>query len=161
MSKDDKQRLYFKTKEEDRILMKRTNMQLEEINEVINEKEMGDKKRLEMTEKLIVIGSHGTKVYEGRWQTRDAAIKRIPCHQTEKASNEINAYIQHDKMPFILRCLYHERDNDYYNLVLERANCNLLELILACRSKNCICGHNNKKCKDFLEMASTNEKSRL
>ncbi|MCI57220.1 hypothetical protein A2U01_0078471, partial [Trifolium medium] len=42
--------------------------------------EMGDKKGFEMTEKLIAIGSHGTKVYEGGWQTRDAAIKRIPCH---------------------------------------------------------------------------------
>ncbi|KAK2378203.1 ankyrin repeat-containing protein [Trifolium repens] len=86
--------------------------------------------------KTLIAGSDQdpTKIYEGThgdpkdgvsWGKREAAIKRIPKADREKAIIQTRAYMELDQMLKILRCFGAMEYKDFCYIILERAGCNL------------------------------------
>lgn len=88
-------------------------------------------------EKLVVLLSKeigrgctdGTVVYEGRYEGREVAVKRLQQSHIKLIDREIQTLIKSDHGHNIVR--YHglERDTNFFYLVLERCACNLVDLV--------------------------------
>eukprot|EP00850_Spirogloea_muscicola_P005936 SM000027S09717 [mRNA] locus=s27:884489:888411:- [translate_table: standard] len=85
--------------------------------------------RLEVSNKVIGYGSHGTVVTEGRLEGRPVAVKRLLAQFYEKARKEIAALIASDEHPNIVRCFAMEEDSDFVYVALERCAYSLSDLI--------------------------------
>ncbi|KAK2378204.1 hypothetical protein QL285_078785 [Trifolium repens] len=96
--------------------------------------------------KTLIAGSDQdpTKIYEGThgdpkdgvsWGKREAAIKRIPKADREKAIIQTRAYMELDQMLKILRCFGAMEYKDFCYIILERAGCNLSKFVWALSQK--------------------------
>ncbi|CAJ2656201.1 unnamed protein product [Trifolium pratense] len=92
------------------------------------------------------------KVFEATWNSLEAAVKIVPI-QSEKANIEIKAYQHLNDVPRVVRCFDHLKDENHHYIFLQRAKCNLRELINACKKKG-VFDHQNENCRDFLKKAS-------
>lgn len=77
----------------------------------------------------IAKGSSGTVVYEGIYEGRKVAVKRLVQAHHEVAFKEIRNLIASDQHPNIIRLYGVEYDNDFVYLSLERCSCSLNDLI--------------------------------
>ncbi|KAJ7535590.1 hypothetical protein O6H91_12G039500 [Diphasiastrum complanatum] len=85
---------------------------------------------LYVTNIIIGYGSHGTLVLEGSMETRKVAVKRLLAQYYRKARKEIDALIDSDAHPNVVRYYAMERDTDFVYVALERCHLNLNDLIL-------------------------------
>lgn len=79
--------------------------------------------------KTIGRGSSGTVVFEGYFYKRKVAVKRLVSEYHELAENEINALLQSDSHPNVVRHFAVERTTNFIYLALERCEWTLAELV--------------------------------
>ena len=75
--------------------------------------------------KQLGMSSIQTKVYEGRFQGRKIAIKRIPKNLSETAERETKTLFQVDNHENVIRYFGRESDQDFFYLGLELCEYNL------------------------------------
>ncbi|EXC21535.1 Serine/threonine-protein kinase/endoribonuclease ire-1 [Morus notabilis] len=87
------------------------------------------KKLVVLLSKEIGRGTDGTVVYEGRYEGREVAVKRLQQSHIKLVDQEIANLIASDHGHNIVR--YHgvESDTNFLYLALERCACNLMDLI--------------------------------
>ncbi|KAF3670600.1 Serine/threonine-protein kinase/endoribonuclease IRE1b [Capsicum annuum] len=77
----------------------------------------------------IAKGSNGTVVFEGIYEGRAVAVKRLVRVHHDIAFKEIQNLIASDRHPNIVRWYGVEQDQDFVYLALERCTCSLSDLI--------------------------------
>lgn len=85
--------------------------------------------KLFVSSKEIAKGSNGTVVFEGIYEGRPVAVKRLLRSHHEVAFKEIQNLIASDQHSNIIRWYGVEYDQDFVYLSLERCTCNLDDLI--------------------------------
>ncbi|KAL1225547.1 Serine/threonine-protein kinase/endoribonuclease IRE1a [Cardamine amara subsp. amara] len=85
--------------------------------------------KLFVSSKEIAKGSDGTVVFEGIYEGRPVAVKRLLRSHHEVAFKEIQNLIASDQHSNIIRWYGVEYDQDFVYLSLERCTCNLDDLI--------------------------------
>eukprot|EP01083_Nonionella_stella_P052889 140167_1 len=80
-------------------------------------------------EVVLGMGSHGTMVYDGRFEGRPVAVKRLLKHFYEDASKEIAVLIDSDQHPNVLRYFARDEDHDFIYIALERCQLSLSDLV--------------------------------
>ncbi|CAH8303234.1 unnamed protein product [Eruca vesicaria subsp. sativa] len=85
--------------------------------------------KLFVSNKEIAKGSNGTVVFEGSYEGRPVAIKRLVRSHHEVAFKEIQNLIASDQHSNIIRWYGVEYDRDFVYLSLERCACSLDDLI--------------------------------
>ncbi|XP_056696765.1 serine/threonine-protein kinase/endoribonuclease IRE1a isoform X2 [Spinacia oleracea] len=85
--------------------------------------------KLFVSKREIAKGSNGTVVYEGAYDGRKVAVKRLVQAHHDVAFKEIQNLIASDHHPNIVRWYGMEYDNDFVYLSLEFCSCSLYDLI--------------------------------
>ncbi|CED82766.1 related to ire1-protein kinase [Phaffia rhodozyma] len=85
-------------------------------------------RELVVSDKLIGVGSHGTMVFEGTFQSRPVAVKRVLSHFTTLATQEINLLQSSDHHPNIIRYFYQETSDPWLFIALELCPASLEDL---------------------------------
>ncbi|XP_021714102.1 serine/threonine-protein kinase/endoribonuclease IRE1a-like [Chenopodium quinoa] len=85
--------------------------------------------KLFVSNREIAIGSNGTVVYEGAYEGRKVAVKRLVQAHHDVAFKEIQNLIASDCHPNIVRWYGMEHDHDFVYLSLEFCCCSLYDLI--------------------------------
>lgn len=85
----------------------------------------------------IAKGSNGTVVYEGIYDGRPVAVKRLVRALHDVAFKEIQNLIASDRHPNIVRWYGVENDKDFVYLSLERCTCSLDDLIQIYSDSSC------------------------
>jgi serine/threonine-protein kinase/endoribonuclease IRE1 len=85
--------------------------------------------KLFLSSKEIAKGSNGTVVFEGIYEGRPVAVKRLVRSHHEVAFKEIQNLIASDQHTNIIRWYGVEYDQDFVYLSLERCTCSLDDLI--------------------------------
>uniref|UniRef100_A0A7N0TQU9 non-specific serine/threonine protein kinase n=1 Tax=Kalanchoe fedtschenkoi TaxID=63787 RepID=A0A7N0TQU9_KALFE len=104
--------------------------------------------KLFITSKEIGKGSNGTIVFEGMYEGRPVAVKRLVQAHQDAAFKEIQNLIASDRHPNIVRWYGVEYDNDFVYLSLERCTCSLDDLIQIfsdCTPNSLISGEQSSK----------------
>jgi serine/threonine-protein kinase/endoribonuclease IRE1 len=65
------------------------------------------------TDRVLGYGSGGTTVYEGTFEGREVAVKRMLLQYYDLASQEIKLLSQSDDHPNVVRYYRHEKDKDF------------------------------------------------
>ncbi|EXB50997.1 Serine/threonine-protein kinase/endoribonuclease ire-1 [Morus notabilis] len=99
-----------------------------EVSSDENQRQIG-KKLLVLLSKEIGQGTDGTIVYEGFYENRAVAVKRILQSHIKLADKEIANLIESVRSQNIVKYHAVERDINFIYLALERCDCNLDELI--------------------------------
>ena len=92
--------------------------------------------RLEVSKKVLGYGSGGTAVYEGLLDGRKVAVKRMLKQLVELAKQEIEALIDSDEHPNVVRCFALEEDNEFIYLALERCDMSLADALETSKLNN-------------------------
>ena len=107
-----------------------------EIKEEIKEKEENKIKedktkigKLKITNKILGKGSNGTIVFEGYFENRKVAIKRMLKEFYNFANKEISLLIETDNHENIVNYYTKEEDEQFIYLALELCTCTLKEII--------------------------------
>ena len=66
-----------------------------------------------ISERILGYGSGGTTVYEGTFEGREVAVKRMLLQYFDLASQEIKLLSQSDDHPNVIRYYRHEKDKDF------------------------------------------------
>ncbi|TVU39365.1 hypothetical protein EJB05_12778 [Eragrostis curvula] len=85
--------------------------------------------KLYVSNKEIGRGSNGTVVFEGSYDGRQVAVKRLLRSHNDMAIKETENLIVSDRDPNIVRLYGCEHDSDFVYISLERCQCNLADLI--------------------------------
>ncbi|KAL8143442.1 hypothetical protein V2J09_016474 [Rumex salicifolius] len=85
--------------------------------------------KLFVSTKEIAKGSNGTVIFEGTYEGRRVAVKRLVKALHDVAFKEVQNLIASDQHPNIVRWHGVEYDKDFVYLVLERCICSLYDLI--------------------------------
>ncbi|MFS8016730.1 putative protein kinase IRE1 family [Helianthus anomalus] len=90
--------------------------------------------KLVVSGKEIAKGSNGTVVFEGTYEGRNVAVKRLVKAHHDVASKEIQNLLVSDQHPNIVHYYGCEYDRDFVYLSLERCDCSLYDLIMYSKS---------------------------
>ncbi|CAN6175360.1 unnamed protein product [Urochloa humidicola] len=90
--------------------------------------------KLYVSNKEIGRGSNGTVVFEGSYDGRQVAVKRLLRSHNDIAEKETQNLIISDRDPNIVRLYGCEHDSDFVYISLERCQCSLADLIQKCSS---------------------------
>jgi serine/threonine-protein kinase/endoribonuclease IRE1 len=85
--------------------------------------------KLFVSNKEIGRGSNGTVVFEGSYDGRQVAVKRLLRSHNDIAEKETQNLIISDQDPNIVRLYGCEHDSDFVYISLERCQCSLADLI--------------------------------
>uniref|UniRef100_A0ACD5U8U7 Uncharacterized protein n=1 Tax=Avena sativa TaxID=4498 RepID=A0ACD5U8U7_AVESA len=85
--------------------------------------------KLRVHKKEIGKGSNGTVVFEGSYDGREVAVKRLLLSHTDIAQKEIQNLIASDRDPNIVRLYGCDQDDNFVYISLERCRCSLADLI--------------------------------
>ncbi|KAL6871504.1 hypothetical protein ACP4OV_014333 [Aristida adscensionis] len=85
--------------------------------------------KLYVSNKEIGRGSNGTVVFEGCYDGRQVAVKRLLRSHNDIAAIETQNLIASDRDPNIVRLYSCDHDSDFVYLSLERCQCSLADLI--------------------------------
>ncbi|XP_011628993.1 serine/threonine-protein kinase/endoribonuclease IRE1a isoform X2 [Amborella trichopoda] len=85
--------------------------------------------RFFISNREIAKGSHGTVVFEGLYEGRRVAVKRVLQEYYVTAEQEIDLLYNSDRNPYIVQLYSVVRDQNFIYLLLELCFCNLAELI--------------------------------
>ncbi|XP_021746941.1 serine/threonine-protein kinase/endoribonuclease IRE1b-like [Chenopodium quinoa] len=88
--------------------------------------------KLYISQYEIAKGSNGTAVFEGTYDGRAVAVKRLVRTHHDVALKEIQNLMASDQHPNIVRFYGVESDTDFVYLSLERCLCSLNDLISVC-----------------------------
>lgn len=102
---------------------------LTKADDAVNGRRVG---RLFVSNSEIGRGSNGTVVFEGVYDGRPVAVKRLLLAHHEVAFKEIQNLIASDRHPNIVRWYGVEQDIDFVYISLERCSCSLSDLIQVC-----------------------------
>ncbi|KAK6924587.1 KEN domain, partial [Dillenia turbinata] len=105
----------------------------------------------------IAKGSNGTVVFEGFYEGRPVAVKRLVQLHHDVAFKEIQNLIASDRHPNIVRWYGVEYDQDFVYLSLERCDCSLNDLIQICSNSS----HNLLLAENQITRAMNEYKDRL
>ena len=92
--------------------------------------------RLEVSKEVLGYGSGGTAVYEGILDGRKVAVKRMLKQFVDLAKQEIEALIDSDEHPNVVRCFALEEDGEFIYLALERCDMSLADALETAKMKN-------------------------
>jgi serine/threonine-protein kinase/endoribonuclease IRE1 len=85
--------------------------------------------KLYVSNKEIGRGSNGTVVFEGSYDGRQVAVKRLLRSHNDIAEKETQNLIISDRDPNIVRLYGCDHDSDFVYISLERCHCSLADLI--------------------------------
>jgi serine/threonine-protein kinase/endoribonuclease IRE1 len=85
--------------------------------------------KLYVSNKEIGRGSNGTVVFEGSYEGRQVAVKRLLRSHNDIAIKETKNLIKSDQDPNIVRLYGCEHDSDFVYISLEKCKCSLADLI--------------------------------
>ncbi|CAK1367782.1 Serine/threonine-protein kinase/endoribonuclease IRE1 [Cercospora beticola] len=80
------------------------------------------------TDKEIGRGSGGTIVYQGSWENRDVAVKRMLSQYYELAASEVNFLQQSDDHPNVVRYFCRQRDDHFLYIAVELCQASLFDV---------------------------------
>ena len=80
------------------------------------------------SDRILGYGSGGTVVYEGSFEGRDVAVKRMLLQYFDLASQEVALLQQSDDDPNVIRYFCHQKDRDFLYIALERCRSSLYDL---------------------------------
>jgi serine/threonine-protein kinase/endoribonuclease IRE1 len=80
------------------------------------------------TDRVLGYGSGGTTVYEGTFEGREVAVKRMLLQYYDLASQEIKLLSQSDDHANVVRYYRHEKDKDFLYIAVERCQTSLWDL---------------------------------
>ena len=92
--------------------------------------------RLEVSKEVLGYGSGGTAVFEGILDGRKVAVKRMLKQFVDLAKQEIEALIDSDEHPNVVRCFALEEDGEFVYLALERCDMSLADALETSKMKN-------------------------
>lgn len=104
------------------------------------------------TSSCLGSGSHGTLVYEGFFEGRPVAVKRLLGEFYENANKEINLLMDSDHHPNVLRYFARENDGNFIYVALERCMCTLADLIVGTKQLFRITDSKNRPTKETLNL---------
>ncbi|CEP01176.1 hypothetical protein PBRA_008488 [Plasmodiophora brassicae] len=81
------------------------------------------------TRSLLGLGSQGTIVFDGFFEGRPVAVKRLQRHLYSHASREISLMIESDSHPAVLRYFAREDDDNFIYVAIERCMCSLGDVV--------------------------------
>lgn len=84
---------------------------------------------LQVSDKVLGYGSSGTVVYEGKFQERSVAVKRMLVDFYDIASKEIELLSESDEHPNVVRYYCSEETSKFLYIALELCDSNLEQLI--------------------------------
>ncbi|KAJ3221695.1 bifunctional endoribonuclease/protein kinase ire1 [Clydaea vesicula] len=84
---------------------------------------------LEVTDKVLGYGSHGTIVYQGNFEGRKVAIKRLLLDFYDIAHNEVKLLQDSDHHPNVIRYFYKEKTERFMYIALELSPASLYDVI--------------------------------
>ncbi|EME39393.1 hypothetical protein DOTSEDRAFT_179926 [Dothistroma septosporum NZE10] len=87
------------------------------------------------TDKMIGQGSCGTVVYEGSFEGRGVAVKRMLSQYYELASQEVSFLQQSDDHPNVVRYFCQQKDNHFLYIAVELCQASLFEVWEAEKAK--------------------------
>ena len=76
--------------------------------------------KLIISPKILGYGSGGTIVFEGRFDRRDVAVKRLLREFYQMADKEIRTLVASDMHPSVVRCFGMEEDEEFIYVALEK-----------------------------------------
>jgi serine/threonine-protein kinase/endoribonuclease IRE1 len=85
--------------------------------------------KLYVSNKEIGRGSNGTVVFQGSYEGRQVAVKRLLRSHNDIAIKETKNLIKSDQDPNIVRLFGCEHDSDFVYISLEKCKCSLADLI--------------------------------
>eukprot|EP00762_Andalucia_godoyi_P005758 ANDGO_06405.mRNA.1 Serine/threonine-protein kinase ppk4 len=85
--------------------------------------------RLRVSSKVLGLGSHGTIVFEGFWEGRTVAVKRLLKMFFHTADREISALISADDHPNVIRYYAREEDHEFVYLAVEKCSQSLVDFV--------------------------------
>lgn len=88
------------------------------------------------TDKVIGQGSCGTSVFEGSFEGRDVAVKRMLSQYYELASQEVSFLQQSDDHPNVVRYFCQQKDDHFLYIAVELCQASLFEVWEAERAKS-------------------------
>ncbi|KAF2480536.1 hypothetical protein BDY17DRAFT_301957 [Neohortaea acidophila] len=80
------------------------------------------------TDKVIGQGSCGTSVFEGAFEGRDVAVKRMLSQYYELASQEVSFLQQSDDHPNVIRYFCQQKDDHFLYIAVELCQASLFEV---------------------------------
>ncbi|GAB1733180.1 hypothetical protein NU195Hw_g3722t1 [Hortaea werneckii] len=80
------------------------------------------------TDKVIGQGSCGTSVFEGSFEGRDVAVKRMLSQYYELASQEVSFLQQSDDHPNVVRYFCQQKDDHFLYIAVELCQASLFEI---------------------------------
>ncbi|KAL1288739.1 hypothetical protein HN51_057221 [Arachis hypogaea] len=128
----DKKEKHLSSEDEDMLMRKDLDveaggwMQFNQIDQGVDGRRVG---KLLVSNKEIAKGSNGTIVFEGIYEGRAVAVKRLVKTHHDVAYKEIQNLIVSDHHPNIVRWHGVEYDQDFVYLALERCTCSLDDFI--------------------------------
>ncbi|KAG5440275.1 hypothetical protein PCANB_001845 [Pneumocystis canis] len=84
---------------------------------------------LEITDKILGYGSHGTIVYEGSFEGRKVAVKRMLLEFYEIAFREITLLQESDGHPNVIRYYCKQKSDKFLYIALELCSASLYDII--------------------------------
>lgn len=84
-----------------------------------------------VSSKVLGMGSSGATIYEGSYEKRPAAVKRLVLGHYDVAYNEVKNLIATDRDPTVVRYYGTEEDVNFVYLAIERCDCSLDDFIKA------------------------------
>ena len=79
-------------------------------------------------DKVLGYGSGGTVVYEGSFEGREVAVKRMLLQYFDLASQEVSLLQQSDDHPNVIRYFCHQKGRDFLYIAVERCQASLFDL---------------------------------
>ncbi|KAF2454842.1 hypothetical protein BDY21DRAFT_365867 [Lineolata rhizophorae] len=80
------------------------------------------------TDRVLGYGSGGTTVYEGKFEGRDVAVKRMLPQYFDLALQEVSLLQQSDDHPNVIRYFCHQRDQNFLYIAVEKCQASLWDL---------------------------------
>jgi serine/threonine-protein kinase/endoribonuclease IRE1 len=96
---------------------------IEDVSDVV---QIND--QLKHTDRILGNGSGGTTVYEGTFEGREVAVKRMLLQYFDLASQEITLLRQSDDHPNVIRYYCHHKGKDFLYIAVERCQSSLWDL---------------------------------
>ncbi|KAG8950157.1 bifunctional endoribonuclease/protein kinase ire1 [Tulasnella sp. 424] len=86
---------------------------------------------LTVSETVLGYGSHGTVVFQGSFQGRAVAVKRLLQHCVTLATREVNILQESDDHPNVIRYYFKENKDNFLYIALELCPASLADIIEA------------------------------